>query len=308
VTGPPSDGPAPPTGGIIEEMIEGNGLGAFLRARRGRLRPADVGLPAGVGLRRTPGLRREELATLAGVSIDYYTRLEQGKERRPSPAVVDALARALRLDDDERAHLHTLADHAARPPSTPPPAPTRAVRPGIRQLLEAVRPSPGFVLSRTSDILAANPEGLALLPGIREWPPRRRNTIRYLFLHPAARKLFAAWEQAARDNVAHLRTVAAADPDAADLAALVRELAERSEEFASLWRHYDVRVKRGADRKTFRHPSVGELTLTSEVLNLAHGEQRLVVYQAAPGSRDRDALTLLAMLAGGQPVGRVAPA
>lgn len=167
---------------------------------------------------------------------------------------------------------------------------------------------PGFVLSRTSDILAANPEGLALLPGIRQWPPRRRNTIRYLFLHPAARELFAAWEQAARDNVAHLRTVAAADPDAADLAALVRELGERSEEFAGLWRHYDVRVKRGADRKTFRHPSVGELTLTSEVLNLAHGEQRLVVYQAAPGSRDRDALTLLAMLAGGQPVGRVAPA
>ena len=277
-------------------MSDGNELGGFLRARRGRVRPADVGLPDGVGIRRTPGLRREELATLAGVSIDYYTRLEQGKETRPSAAVVDALARALRLDDDERGHLHALADHAAQRAFRPQPAPSRAVRTTVRQLLETVRPSPAFVLSPTCDVLAANPEGLTLLAGIEDWPPRRRNTIRYLFLHPAARDLFVPWEKAARTSVAHLRTVAAADPDSADLASIVAELTAGSEDFAGLWRRYDVNVKRGTE-KTFRHPSVGELTLESEVLHLARGGQRLVVYQAPPGSRDHDALALLTMVA-----------
>src|SRR5689334_7229576 len=134
-------------------------LGRFLRARREGLRPEDVGLPPGTGSRRTPGLRREELATLAGVSIDYYTRLERGKETRPSPAVVDSLARALRLETDEHKHLRRLAARAARTAPEPPTAPSRAVRPGVQLLLENLRPGPAYVLSRTLDILAANPGG-----------------------------------------------------------------------------------------------------------------------------------------------------
>ena len=142
---------------------------------------------AGPGTRRTPGLRREELATLAGVSIDYYTRLERGKETRPSPAVVDALARALLLDEEEHEFLRALAAQAARRAPVPPPPPSRLVRPSVRQLLEALHPNPAYVLSRTNDLLAANPGGFQLLPGLAEWPARQRNTIRYTFLHPAAR-------------------------------------------------------------------------------------------------------------------------
>jgi len=141
-------------------------LGRFLRTRRAGVRPADVGLPAGTGTRRTPGLRREELATLAGVSIDYYTRLERGKETRPSPAVVDALARALLLDDEEHEFFRALAAQAARRAPVPPPPPSRLVRPTVRHLLETLRPNPAYVLSRTNDLLAANPAGLQLLPGL----------------------------------------------------------------------------------------------------------------------------------------------
>src|SRR5215469_16189342 len=130
-------------------------LGRFLRTRRAGVRPADVGLPAGTGARRTPGLRREELATLAGISIDYYTRLERGKETRPSPSVVDALARALLLDDAEHEHLRSLAAVAARTAPEPPTAPSRTVRPGVHLLLEALRPFPAHVVSRTNDLLAA---------------------------------------------------------------------------------------------------------------------------------------------------------
>jgi transcriptional regulator with XRE-family HTH domain len=145
----------------------GTELGLFLRARREAVTPDQVGLTAGPGLRRTPGLRREELATLAGVSVDYYTRLERGRETRPSPAVVDALARALRLDQAEHEHLLELAVRAARHLPDPPVAPSRAVKPGVKLLLEGLRPHPAIVLSRTMDVLAANPAGD--LP-----PPRRR--------------------------------------------------------------------------------------------------------------------------------------
>src|SRR5580692_11020593 len=187
-------------------------LGRFLRIRRGGVRPADVGLPAGTGVRRTPGLRREELAALAGVSIDYYTRLERGKETRPSPAVVDALARALRLDEEEHEYLRALAAQAARRAPEPPPPPSRTVR-----------PNPAYVLSRTNDVLAANPGGLHLMPGLAGWPARQRNTIRYTFLHPTAHDLWPGWEAKARGCVAHLRAVAGRDPDAPDLAAIVGE-------------------------------------------------------------------------------------
>jgi transcriptional regulator with XRE-family HTH domain len=275
-------------------------LGDFLRARRARLRPGDVSLPPGPGTRRTPGLRREEIAALAGLSIDYYIRLEQGKESNPSGPILDGLARALRLNQEEHAHLYALANHASGRTARDSPRASRVVRPGVRQLLETVRPCPAYVLTRTSDLLAANPEALALYTGLADWPPERRNTIRYTFLHPAARELFADWDHSAETTAAHLRTLAADTPDDPDVSALIAELLDGSSEFARLWQRHDVRQRRG-EAKQFRHPQVGELTLTNEALYLADG-QRISIYQAEPGSRDHDALTLLSMIAsGGEP-------
>jgi transcriptional regulator with XRE-family HTH domain len=275
-------------------------LGEFLRARRARVRPGDVGLPPGTGTRRTPGLRREEIAALAGLSIDYYIRLEQGKETNPGGPILDGLARALRLNEEEHAHLYALANHAAGRIARSSPRASRVVRPGIRQLLESVRPCPAYVLTRTSDLLAANPEALTLFVGLADWPPERRNTIRYTFFHPAARELFADWDHSAETTAAHLRSLAADTPDDPDVSALVAELLHGSPEFARLWQRHDVRHRRG-EAKPFRHPQVGEFTLTYEVLHLADG-QRMTVYQAEPGGRDHDALTLLSMIAsGGEP-------
>jgi transcriptional regulator with XRE-family HTH domain len=268
-------------------------LGRFLRARREGVRPADVGLAPGAGSRRTPGLRREELATLAGVSIDYYTRLERGRETRPSPAVVDTLARALLLDPDEHEYLRSLAAQAARRAPQPPPEPSRSVRHTLTMLLETLRPNPAYVLSRTYDMLAANPGGAHLHPGLEAWTARQRNTIRYTFLHPAARELWPDWEQKARGCVAQLRAVAGSDPDAPDLAALVGELLVKSPDFGRLWGRYEVR-RAGDGEKVFRHPAVGTLTLAHEILDLNRADgQRLVVYMAAPGTPDHDAMVLL---------------
>ena len=272
-------------------------LGEFLRARRARLRPGDVGLPPGPGTRRTSGLRREEIAALAGLSIDYYIRLEQGKESSPSGPILDGLARALRLNEEEHVHLYALANHVAGRTARGSPRVSRVVRPGVRQLLETVRPCPAYVLTRTSDLLAANPEALTLFAGLADWPPARRNTIRYTFFHPAARELFADWDHSAETTAAHLRSLAAGTPDDPDVSALIAELLDGSPEFARLWQRHDVRHRRG-EAKPFRHPRAGEFTLTYEVLYLADG-QRITVYQAEPGSRDHDALTLLAMIASG---------
>lgn len=281
-------------------MSAPNELGEFLRARRARLQPGDVSLPPGTGTRRTPGLRREEIAALAGLSIDYYIRLEQGKESNPSGPILDGLARTLHLNEEEHAHLYALANHASGRTARGSPRVSRVVRPGVRQLLETVRPCPAYVLTRTSDLLAANPEALALFAGLADWPSARRNTIRYTFLHPAARELFADWEHAAETTAAHLRSLAADTPDDPDVSALIAELLDGSPEFARLWQRHDVRQRRG-EAKRFRHPQVGELTLTNEALYLADG-QRISVYQAEPGSRDHDALTLLSMIAsGGEP-------
>lgn len=271
-------------------MTDRRALGEFLRSRRGRIGPAEVGLPAGTGRRQTPGLRREELAALAGVSIDYYIRLEQGRDTNPSDAVLDALAAALRLDDDERAHLRGLArrSRAGGPPVRPV-----APRAGLLQLLERVRPTPAYVLDPTSNILAANPEGEALLVGLDAWPTQRRNVVRYVFTAPDARRVFVSWRRMAEDCVAHLRTVEGADPDSPELAALVAELSAASDEFGQLWAGYDVRLKSGS-RRTFHHPAVGHFTLTSEILTAIDG-QRLVAFQAAPGTPDEDALTLLSV-------------
>ncbi|WP_030663725.1 helix-turn-helix transcriptional regulator [Streptomyces cellulosae] len=280
-----------------EQHTGGDELGRFLRARRTQTRPESVGFTPGPGVRRTPGLRREELASLAGVSIDYYIRLERGKETRPSPGVVDALARALRLDDDEHHHLRELTVRAARYAPEPPPPPSRTVRPHLKLLLETMRPNPAYILSRSMDLLAWNPAGLALYAGLADWPAKQRNLARYLFLHPTARELFPDWEPLVRGCVARLRAQAGTSPDAPDLTSLVGELLLKSPDFARLWERYEV-VGRKKTQKTFHHPQVGILTLTSQGMHLEGTPgQRLGAYTAEPGTPDHDAMLLLDMTA-----------
>ncbi|MEV4033566.1 helix-turn-helix transcriptional regulator [Streptomyces umbrinus] len=271
----------------------GTELGRFLRARRTEVSPEEVGIKVGPGLRRTPGLRREELATLAGVSIDYYARLERGREVNPSPAVLDALARALQLGEIEHKHLHDLCLRAARGQSPDQSMPSRSVDPGTELLLEHLRPFPSRVLSRTMDLLASNPGGLRTLAGIERWPVKQRNIARYVFLHPMARELFPDWEVMTRGCVARLRALAGTDPDAPDLAELVDELHLKSPEFTQLWESYDVRGF-AQGHKTMQHPEVGTLTLRYQSL-LIEGTpgHRLVTYYALPGTPDYDAVVLL---------------
>ncbi|WP_371583676.1 helix-turn-helix transcriptional regulator [Streptomyces sp. NBC_01314] len=275
-------------------------LGHFLRAHRTRVTPEQVGLKAGPGLRRTPGLRREELATLAGVSIDYYTRLERGKEARPSPSVVDALARVLLLDEHAHGHLRDLAVCAARPTaSVPPTAPTSTVGPGINVLLESLRPHPAVVVSRTMDLLAWNPGGLRLFVGMEQWPVEKRNVARWVFLNPGARTVFDHWDEQIRACVGRLRALAGTNPDAPDLVGLVDELLAESPEFVQLWDRYDVRAHTHGS-KTFHIPDVGTLTLAYQSMQLeGFPGHRLVAHYADPGTPDHDKMVLLDMVATG---------
>jgi transcriptional regulator with XRE-family HTH domain len=280
-----------------EQHTSGDELGRFLRARRTQTSPESVGFIPGAGVRRTPGLRREELASLAGVSIDYYIRLERGKETRPSPGVVDSLARALRLDDDEHHHLRELAARAANYAPDSPPPPSRTVRPHLKLLLETMRPNPAYIVSRSMDLLAWNAGGLALYAGMADWPAKQRNLARYLFLHPTARELFPDWEPLVRSCVARLRAQAGTSPDAPDLTSLVGELVLKSPDFARLWERYEV-IGRKKTQKTFHHPEVGVLTLSGQNMHLEGTPgQRLGVYTAEPGTPDHDAMLLLDMTA-----------
>ncbi|QKV90807.1 helix-turn-helix domain-containing protein [Streptomyces sp. NA02950] len=277
-------------------MSDDNGgteLGRYLRARRALVSPEDAGLPPGAGIRRTPGLRREELATLAGVSVDYYTRLERGRETNPSTAVIDAISRALRLCGDAHERLHDLAELASGRFTEPRPVPDDTVRDSVHQMLERLRPMPAYVVDSYNYCLAANPPGRRLLPGLWDWPPEERNVTRYLFLHPVGRALYAPWKQTVAQSVAHLRAVGGVDPDVPRLARLVGELLLKSPEFAELWNRYEVR-ERGGGMKTFEHPKVGGMTLSFEVMTLARsGGQRMVVYQAPAGSPDEEAMLRL---------------
>ncbi|WP_217555769.1 helix-turn-helix transcriptional regulator [Streptomyces sp. GbtcB6] len=277
-----------------QRNADGSGLGIFLRTRRSQVTPQDVGLATGAGLRRTPGLRREELATLAGISIDYYARLERGQETNPSPAVVDALARALRLGAHEHRHLRDLAERADRR-SAPelPAASERTVRPDIELMLESLRPNPAYVISRTMDILAGNPGSVRLFAGTEDWPAERRNALRYLFLDPHAPKLFADWDEQVRTCVGRIRALAGTEPDTPGLAPLIDELMLESPEFVRRWRDYDVQPHPRGD-KTFHHPEVGDLTLGYQSMQLdGTPGDRLVVFFAAPGTPDHDKILLL---------------
>ncbi|MER5806141.1 helix-turn-helix domain-containing protein [Streptomyces mirabilis] len=272
-----------------------SGLGSYLRARRAQVTPEDVGLTSS-GLRRTPGLRREELAALAGVSIDYYTRLERSKENRPSPAVLDALARALLLDAYGHQHLYDLAARAARCASEAPrTSASREIRHGVLVLLDELRPNPVFVLSRTLDVLNCNPSALRLFAGLEAQPPETRSIARYVFLHPHAPDVLDDWDEQARACVGRLRVLAGADPEAPDLTSLVEELLSKSREFTELWSRYDVKPH-AQGIKTFHHPHVGELRLGYESMPLeGTPAQRFVVFYAEPGSVDYDKMVLLDM-------------
>lgn len=262
-----------------------NRLGQFLRARRQLARPEDFGLPE-PGRRRVPGLRREEVALLAGVSADYYVRLEQGRDKRPSEQVLDALARVFDLHDDARSHLYELARPV--PAHRPPPARSERVAPGVLRLLDTWS-TPALVIGRYLDTLAANPLATALNP----CSTVGTNQIRTVFLDPMARDILPDWEVVARELVASLRATAGTDLDVPRLTELVGELSLKSAEFRRLWARHDVAVKT-AGRKRFRHPMVGELELGYETfaINGAPG-QLLIVYHAEPGSPAEQALALL---------------
>ncbi|MGW3011701.1 helix-turn-helix transcriptional regulator [Streptomyces sp. NPDC001219] len=265
-----------------------NPLGDFLRARRSRLRPEDVGM-ASYGVRRVAGLRREEVAVLAGVNVDYYTRLEQGRERHPSSQVLDALSRAFQLDSEARAHLHRLAGIAPHDR----PAPQRnVVSPELRQLMDGYATTPAFVVNRALDILAAN----ALADALYAPFSPADNLARMAFLDPAGRDFYTRWDWTAQATVANLRQSAGCDPDNPRLNALIGTLTERSPAFSALWQAHGVRGKT-REAKLLNHPEVGPLTLTYQAFDVRDAPgQQLVIYHAEPGSPSAEALALLGTL------------
>ncbi|RSN45466.1 transcriptional regulator [Streptomyces sp. WAC 04229] len=270
-------------------------LSEFLRTRRARLKPEDVGLESFGRHRRVPGLRREELAQLAGVSVAYYTRLEQGNGQNVSAEVLDAIARALRLTDAEQAHLTHLAKPKQQRRRT---SGARAQQPSVRvallQLLESIESVPAYVSGRRSEILAWNRMAAALFGDWGKLPAQERNWARLVFLNPEYRELFVDWDQKAYDMVSFLRMDAGRHPDDPRLSALVGELSVKSEEFRRLWATHDVKEK-SHGVKRMRHPLVGDLTLSFETFRLVDDdEQAFVTYHAEPGSPSADALRLLA--------------
>jgi hypothetical protein len=267
----------------------------FLTSRRARITPEQAGLPTfGTGPRRVQGLRREEVALLAGVSVDYYTRLERGNLRGVSETVLEAIARALHLDEVERAHLHDLARA-----SQPGPLPRRRRRPdrirsSVQQMLDAMAGVPAFVRNGRLDILGANRLGRALYSGHFDSPAQPPNTARFLFLDERSRGFYLDWDRVAHDAVAILRAEAGRDPYDRELSDLVGELSTRSELFRTFWATHNVH-RHDAGVKRFHHPLVGELTVNFEAMQVvADPGLTMFVYTAEPGSKSAQALDLLA--------------
>jgi transcriptional regulator with XRE-family HTH domain len=272
----------------LVDVTNSNALGEYLRARRALIDPAAAGIRV-TGVRRTPGLRREEVATLAGISADYYLRLEQGRDRNPSTQVLQALARVLALDAEATSYLLSL--------STARPSARRRVRretvpPGVRQLLDVLQ-LPAFVESRSFEVLAANRLATALSPSIVVG----RNRLRTMFLDPQERAFYPDWEQAIGGMVASFRTSIGTDVDDPYVAQLVGELSLASEDFRQLWARHDVKPLAGAPVR-MQHPQVGEIELRREKLGVGDsGGQILVIYHAEPHSPAAQALALLGSLA-----------
>jgi transcriptional regulator with XRE-family HTH domain len=274
-------------------------LGAFLKARRADLTPRAVGLPEGDSNRRVPGLRREEVAQLAAISVDYYTRLEQGRVPA-SVAVLSTLAAALRLDEAQQAYLYEIAGKAdARPRRR---RSRQTPRPAMRRLLDQLGGTPALVLGRRMDVLAWNSVATALFTDFGSIPPAQRNYVRLLFTDPTVRSLHEEWDHDARDAVAALRMEAAADPDDPDLARLVGELAVVDPDFRTWWA--ERRVNNCTyGTKHYRHHLVGELTLDCDTWSSPDGSgQRLMVLTAEPGSPSDEALRILSSWTAADPV------
>jgi transcriptional regulator with XRE-family HTH domain len=265
-------------------------LGAFLKARRAQLDPGECGLPETDSARRIAGLRREEVAALAAISVDYYTRLEQGRVRASAP-VLGTLARALRLDDDQQRYLYELAGRADDRPRRR--SSVQRVRPPMRRLLDQLPHAPALVLGKRLDILAWNDAATALYTDFAAIPAARRNYLRLMFLDPAIRGMHREWAHDARDAVAALRMETAADTDDPDLARLVGELTIQDPDFRTWWAEHRVNSATYGT-KHYRHPLVGDLTLDCDTWAAADDSgQRLMVLTAEPGSPSHDALRIL---------------
>ncbi|MBM9506877.1 helix-turn-helix transcriptional regulator [Actinacidiphila acididurans] len=270
----------------------------FLATRRAKISPRQAGLPAYGTTRRVPGLRREEVALLAGVSIDYYARLERGQLAGASEEVLDAVCGALQLDDAERAHLHDLAAaQRRRPPRRTARAAKGAVPASLQRVLDSMTGSPAFIRNGRLDILATNPLGRALYaPLFASALPEPVNIARFQFLDPTSRGFFPDWNAAVNTTVSLLRTEAGRAPSDTELTGLVGELVTRSDEFRAAWAKHNVRLHH-TGRKPFGHPDIGEITLDFDAMELpAHPGLTLTAYSAAPGTPDHDALCLLASL------------
>jgi transcriptional regulator with XRE-family HTH domain len=268
-------------------------INEFLTSRRARITPDQAGLVS-YGSRRVPGLRREEVAVLAGVSVPYYTRLERGEMAGVSDSVLDALVRALRLDDAERSHLFDLA-RAAQPTIAPRrrrPA-KQPIRPSVQHILDAITGAAAFLRNGRLDMLAANTLGQALYAPMFQSPLRPPNSARFIFLDDHAREFYVDWEKAANDVVAVLRAEAGRDPYDRCLSDLVGELSTQSDEFRTRWAQHNVR-QHITGIKHFHHPVVGDLSLTYDRLDLvADPGLTIFTYTAEPGSRHEDTLRLL---------------
>jgi transcriptional regulator with XRE-family HTH domain len=278
---------------IIVGNVNGTGaIGEYLRARRELVRPEDVGLSSSAR-RRVPGLRGEEVAMLAGVSIDYYIRLEQGRDQHPSSHVLDALARSLQLDEDATAHLHSL--NVATPRSRRRARRPELVPPGIQQLLSSWSDTPAYVQGRYLDVLAANSLATAIAP----YYEAGNNLLRVVFLQQRFRQDFEDWDRTTQGIVAALRARVGPDVDDPALNELIGELSVRSDRFRQLWARHDSQVKR-TGRTRIEHPLVGSIELGFEKLPVPDTDgQILVVYHAAAGSESASRLAMLAALANG---------
>ena len=271
-----------------------NEIRDFLVSRRGRITPEQAGLTAFGRTRRVPGLRRQEVATLAGISVEYYTRLERGNTNGVSEDVLDAISRALQLDEAERQHVFDLvrATNTTRAPRRRPSQ--DRVRPMVQRIIDSMHDCPAYVRNGRLDILSANQLGAALYSPLFDDPARPVNVARFVFLHPHAGDFFRDWNGIANDAVAILRSKAGQDPYDRHLTDLIGELSTRSEDFRVRWAAHDVKLA-CTYVKTLHHPVVGDLTLSWESLHLpTDPDQRILVYAAEPGSPSQEALDLLA--------------
>ena len=288
----------------MDGMGQSAEFGKFLKAMRSRLSPEDAGAGPTTGARRVPGLRREEVARLAGVSTDYYVRLEQGRNIHPSRTVLEAVSRALRLDSSEHAHLLDLLENCAGGPRQGAPT-VQGVRPALRQLLDAVGEVPALLLGRRSDVLAANRMAHLLFTDFTAIPAGERNLTRWLVLDPAARELFRDWKTVAAEAAGALRLDVGRHPNDPQANQLVGELAVNSEHFRQWWAGHRV-ATRSAGSVRLHHPGVGDLELNFETLALPDDpDQLLRVYSAKPGTPSSDALALLGSLGAGEEPGAV---